>query len=482
MEKGELPLGWVERPTGDLFLTQTGSTPSKKRLEYYGNDVPLVKPPELIGGGVADAEDHLSSAGAAKARLLPRGSVMISCIGNLGKVGLASKTVAFNQQINAILPDFSLAMPQFIFFQVKGEHYKRSLEELSSATTIAIVNRGKFDTIPLRIAPLAEQQRIVEKIETLFAELDKGEEALREVQKLLARYRQSVLKAAVTGTLTADWRTANGPPKESGADLLARILKTRRETWQGRGKYKEPAEPDTAGLPELPEGWVWATMPMLGEFGRGKSKHRPRGDPKLYEGGKYPFLQTGRVRNSSGRISEYDKLYSDFGLAQSKLWPAGTVCITIAANIAESGILEIDACFPDSVVGLVPHEDIEGSYIELFIRTAKADLDRFAPATAQKNINLDTLNNVAVPLPPAEEQKEIADKVTTLVGASMVIERGLERELERSAALRQSILKDAFSGKLVPQDPSDEPAEKLLERIRAARTDKAKPKQKKTAA
>jgi type I restriction enzyme S subunit len=239
--------------------------------------------------------------------------------------------------------------------------------------------------------------------------------------------------------------------------------------WQGRGRYKDPDAPNEDGLPELPEGWAWASLPMLGEFGRGKSKHRPRNDPKLYEGGTYPFLQTGRVRNSSGRIANYDKLYNELGLAQSKLWPVGTVCITIAANIAESGILEIDACFPDSVVGLIPHEDIEGPYIELFIRTAKAELDRYAPATAQKNINIDTLNSVAVPLPPADEQKVIADRVASLIGASALIEKSIADELRRVAALRQSTLKDAFSGKLVPQDASDEPAEKLLQRIRAER-------------
>ena len=124
--------------------------------------------------------------------------------------------------------------------------------------------RVKFDSIAdfeFLLPPLNEQRRIVEKIETLFARLDKGEEALRAVRTLLARYRQSVLKAAVTGQLTADWRADNR--LEHGRDLLARILQTRRDTWQGRGKYKEPAAPDTSDLPELPDGWVWASLDSL---------------------------------------------------------------------------------------------------------------------------------------------------------------------------------------------------------------------------
>jgi type I restriction enzyme S subunit len=208
---------------------------------------------------------------------------------------------------------------------------------------------------------------------------------------------------------------------------------------------------------------------MLGEFGRGKSKHRPRNDKRLYTDGKYPFLQTGRVRNSAGRISEYDALYSDFGLAQSKIWPKGTICITIAANIAESGILEIDACFPDSVVGLVPHPEVSGEYVECFIRTAKENLDRYAPATAQKNINLEMLSAVAVPLPPSAEQAEIKNRIDEAFSNIRFAEKVCETELARSGALRQSILKDAFAGRLIPQDPADEPAADLLARIKANR-------------
>ncbi|MXO97233.1 restriction endonuclease subunit S [Erythrobacter aquimaris] len=476
MDDHELPAGWAAATVDDLGEYINGC--AFKPTDWHDTGTPIVRIQNLTD---PDKRLNVTQREVDPKYHIGKRDILVSWSATLDVFRWGGPLAYVNQHIFKVLPTEHLD-DRFVEFALKKAISELINSEHLHGSTMKHINRKPFLAHPINVPPFPEQQRIVEKIETLFAELDKGEEALREVQKLLARYRQSVLKAAVTGTLTAYWRAANGPPQENGADLLARILKIRRETWQGRGKYKEPAEPDTAGLPELPEGWVWATMPMLGEFGRGKSKHRPRGDPKLYKGGKYPFLQTGRVRNSSGRISEYDKLYSDFGLAQSKLWPAGTVCITIAANIAESGILEIDACFPDSVVGLVPHEDIEGSYIELFIRTAKADLDRFAPATAQKNINLDTLNNVAVPLPPAEEQKEIADKVTTLVGASMVIERGLERELERSAALRQSILKDAFSGKLVPQDPSDQPAEKLLERIRTARAEKPKAKRKKAAA
>ena len=131
--------------------------------------------------------------------------------------------------------------------------------------------------------------------------------------------------------------------------LLERILKERREKWEAeqleqmqakgrrpkddkwRAKYKEPITPDTSDLPELPKGWMWTTLPQIGELNRGKSKHRPRNAPFLY-GGRYPFVQTGDIRHANGLIRHYNLTYSEEGLKQSRLWPAGTLCITIAAK------------------------------------------------------------------------------------------------------------------------------------------------------
>jgi type I restriction enzyme S subunit len=164
-------------------------------------------------------------------------------------------------------------------------------------------------------------------------------------------------------------------------------------------------------------------------------------------------------------ISTYDSTYSEFGLAQSKLWPVGTGCITIAANIAASGILTFPACFPDSVVGLVPAPGVSGDYVEYFIRTARENLDRYAPATAQKNINLDILERVLVPMPAPDEQSAICSRVREVMSSLDVLERTLDAGRSQAVALRQAILQAAFSGQFVPQDPSDEPAAALLARI-----------------
>ena len=147
----------------------------------------------------------------------------------------------------------------------------------------------------------------------------------------------------------------------------------------------------------------------------GKSKHR-RNDPSLFDGGTHKLIQTGDVARSDGVITTYTALYNEKGLQQSKKWPKGTLCITIAANIADSGILQFDACFPDSVVGFRPTTGlISAKFFEYFLRTSKDFLDASASSTAQKNINLGILDQLLIPVPPENEQHRIVSKIEELI-------------------------------------------------------------------
>lgn len=243
-----------------------------------------------------------------------------------------------------------------------------------------------------------------------------------------------------------------------------------------RQAYKQhPNHFDTSDLPEIPEEWTWVRLPDLGKLSRGKSRHRPRNAPHLY-GGPYPFIQTGDIAQSGGRIILHKQTYNQAGLAQSRLWPVGTVCITIAANIADSAILTYSACFPDSVVGLIVETKLcVAEYTEFFIRTARNDLSQFAPATAQKNINIAILSDVVVPLPPLAEQHEIVRRVEALFRLADVIEQRVAVATARAEKLTQVILAKAFRGELVPteaelarQEGRDyESASALLARIQA---------------
>jgi type I restriction enzyme S subunit len=274
------------------------------------------------------------------------------------------------------------------------------------------------------------------------------------VQANLKRDRAAVLKAACEGRLVpteAELAHREGRSYEPAPALLERIQAERITA--GGSSRRERRGPGTsatlpADLPLLPEGWAWTRLLQLGELDRGKSRHRPRDDQRLY-GGPYPFVQTGDVRSSGGTIRAHSQTYSEFGLSQSRLWPAGTLCITIAANIAETGILAYPACFPDSVVGFVHrgHPDTT-RYVEFFLRLAKERLRRFAPATAQKNINLRILQDVLVPTPPLAEQHRIVAEIERRFSLADDLDRIDSASLRRATRLRQSILNAAFAGRL----------------------------------
>ena len=334
----------------------------------------------------------------------------------------------------------------------------------------------------ISLPPLGEQHRIVAKVDELMALCDQLEaaraqrEATRDrlaaaslshlnapdpatfpadvrfaldaLPALTARpdqikqLRQTILNLAVRGKLVPQ-----DPSDEPAITLLASIATQRAKSSKAGLKKKYDLQPvDASQAPfDLPTGWAWGRFPKLGEFGRGKSKHRPRNDARLFEGGTHPLIQTGDVARSNGVIKTITNQYNDLGLAQSLKWPKGTLCITIAANIADSGLLTFDACFPDSVVGFVPAPMFKSAaYFEYFVRTAKANLLEFAPATAQKNINLEILNSVLIPIPPLTEQEHIVAKVDELMGLCDQLEASLTSGETTRRRLLDALLHEAL--------------------------------------
>ncbi|MCE8527906.1 restriction endonuclease subunit S [Ruegeria pomeroyi] len=192
-----------------------------------------------------------------------------------------------------------------------------------------------------------------------------------------------------------------------------------------------------------PKGWQLFLLGDVGDLDRGKSRHRPRNDPRLL-GGPYPFIQTGDVARARRYIETYESTYSEMGLAQSKLWPKGTLCITIAANIADTAVLGFDACFPDSVVGFAPGSGIKTEYVQQWFGFLKSIIEAKAPQSAQRNINLAILRDLELPVPPIEEQErfvEIAAKSSRLV-------ENLTLDISSAEELLGSLSQRAFRGEL----------------------------------
>ncbi|MDB4306152.1 restriction endonuclease subunit S [bacterium] len=461
--QSNLPKGWVSVPASDLVKTKSGNSKLIKGKLHSTFEEGFW--PAFSASGCDVWRDDWEHEGNA---------IIVSAVGaRCGKAFLASGRWSAIANTHIVWPLEDRISAEYLWYFINNEDYW-----IKSGTAQPFVKvRSSFERY-FKLPPLPEQHRIVEAIESYLTRLDDAVATLERVQRNLERYRASVLKAAVEGRLVpteAELAKKEGRDYEPANVLLDRILEERRRRWiedaaeKGRAKaakkYKEPESPDTSKLPELPEGWCWATLPQLGEVNRGKSKHRPRNDPRLL-GGAYPFIQTGDVRLADGFILEHNHTYSEFGLAQSRLWPKGTLCITIAANIAETGILGFEACFPDSVVGFLnPAEPTLTRFLEFFLRTARQELDRYAPATAQKNINLKVLSELAVPLPPASEQTRMIIEIDRLFSLATSSYNGANQGSLRAVRLRQSILKWGFEGKLVDQDPTDEPASALLERI-----------------
>lgn len=175
----------------------------------------------------------------------------------------------------------------------------------------------------------------------------------------------------------------------------------------------------------------WKTLGEVAlDFGRGKSKHRPRNDEKLY-GGDIPFIQTGDIRNAAHVITQYSQTYSELGLIQSKLWPKGTLCVTIAANIAETSILGFDACFPDSVIGFIANpEKTSSGYVEYLLSSLKTKLEEKGQGSAQSNINLGTFENLKLPFPSLAEQARIVAILDKFDALTTSLTEGLPCEIE----------------------------------------------------
>lgn len=334
---------------------------------------------------------------------------------NSGEVFFATEDGYMGSTFKVLyIPDAIYAPYVLNFLLLKKQLFRNR----KTGAAIPHLNKELFFNLLIPIPPLAEQERIVAKIEELLPLVAEYDEAEKKLSVLNSNFpemlRKSILQQAVQGKLTE-----RDPSDEPASELLKRIQAEKGKLIaEGKIKKEKPLPPITEDdCPfEIPDEWEWVRLTDVGEVSRGRSKHRPRNDAILYRNGKYPLVQTGDVARSGGLITSCSSFYNDVGLTQSRMWPEGTLCLTIAANIADVGILNFDACFPDSVVGFNAFSPITSNKYFLYMLMAyKAILDSLATRSAQKNINLDTIASLAYPLPPLAEQQRIVARVEELL-------------------------------------------------------------------
>ena len=379
--------------------------------------------------------------------------------------------------------------PQEMYYPKLFYYFARaiSLPEKGYARHFQFLEKA---SIPLPSLP--EQHRIVAKIEELFTKLDAGINELHKAQSQLKRYRQSVLKAAFEGKLTEAWRAEHQDDIEPASVLLERILKERREKWEAeqleqmkakgkmpkndkwKAKYKEPIAPDTSNLPELSNGWRWTTVGSIGLVASGQT---PKGINDLHLEGAIPFY----------KISDMNKLGNERFMRAAEIALDDDQTARLGIHVRERGtvifpkrggaiatnkkrILSRPSAYDLNIMGVLPYIVPTDFFYQWLL---SIDLAALADGSNVPQINHKDIDPLPFPLPPLSEQQAIVSEVESRLSVADEVEKTIAAELKRAEQLRQSILKKAFSGKLVPQDPNDEPASVLLERIKAEKSQHA---------
>ena len=471
-----IPPHWARVRIGDVASIQNGFAFNSKGFQE-GAGFPLIRIRDIRKvstevGFIGGYDDQY---------VVQPGDLLVGMDGDFNVAMWMGRQGLLNQRVCRVTPNEAYYDRRFLFYALPG--YLAAINAHTSSVTVKHLSSRTVADIPLPLPNSSEQRRIVAKLDELFSELDAGVAALERAQAKLKRYRASVLKAAVEGRLTEEWRRKN-PPDETGAELLQRILVERRQLWEqeqlakfkAKGqrppnnwqqKYKEPPGPDTSELPELPEGWCWATMDQFAETASGGTPSRM--EPS-YFGGSIPWVKSGELDDRL--VVHCKETITERGLRASsaRIFPSGTLCVALyGATVGKLGLLGMDAATNQAVCGIFLPSYISTTYLFHYFRAIRPQLMRRGRGGAQPNISQQIIRATLVAVPPRTEQVVIASEVDRHLSLINQTSRTLTFGIERASRVRQSILKRAFEGRLVPQDPNDEPASLLLERIRVSR-------------
>ena len=478
----DIPESWEWLKIGDVAAIVGGGTPkTSDPTNFQNGSVPWITPADLSGYKgkfIARGRRNITERGLKRssARLLPAGTVLFSSRAPIGYVAIASQPVSTNQGFKSFILPGEIDS-SYVYYYLLGS--KEMIQGLGGGTTFKEISGAIAATIPFALAPLREQRRIVAEIEKQFTRLDATEAALRRVEANLKRYRASVLKVACEGKLVpteAELAEAEGRDYEHADQLLERILAERRVRWESqekrRGNFKEPVPPDMSDLPELPEGWVWGNLDQLADVGTGSTPLTT--NQEFYQGGDIPWVTSSAL--NSPLISTPRKFVTERAVRECrlKLYPPHTLLIAMYGEGKTRGKcseLLFESAINQAIAAItLPQVAVDSrSYVRLSLTSNYEKTRRLAKGGVQPNLNLSLVRQITIPLAPLAEQQRIVAELERHLSVNQQAETTVLASLKRAGRLRQSILKQAFSGRLVPQHPSDEPASVLLERIVAER-------------
>jgi type I restriction enzyme S subunit len=462
--------------------------------------VPFLVIGDVSGTGKLDFADTRFVSESYYTKLHParcprRGDVLYSVTGSFGIPVLVDTDQPFCVQRHLAIARPAPGCDQKYLHHVLGSHdvFKQAAS-IATGTAQKTVPLKGLRKIKIPVAPEAEQARIVESLDSYLTRLDAATEGLKRVEANLKRYRASVLKAAVEGHLVpteAELAKKEKRTYEPASVLLERILKERRHRWEQfelaklkakgeipkndawKKKYEEPAAPDTSSLPDLPEGWCWATVDQLSVVLTSGSRDWSR----FYGRGTETFVLAQNVKPGRLDLSErqpVDPPPDDPSCRRSQIEQHDLLITIVGVNTGDCcrvpmPLPEHFVCQSVALIRLASPE--QSGFVELFLNSpgGRKALDFLAYGQGRPHLGFDDLRTLAVPLAPLAEQQCILPATEAALSTSDAMTTGLSAQRHRLSRLRQSILRWAFEGNLVDQDPNDEPASALLERIRRQR-------------
>ena len=389
-----------------------------------------------------------------------------------------------NQHIFILHFDRKYLHPTFLRYAI-NQNLDSYIRQAHGGAGLAHITKGRFEESVLPLAPLPEQHRIVEKIEELFSDLDAGVSALQRAKANLKRYRASVLKSAVEGRLTEEWRKEHPQAEDAVGHIERTPPPPLPNRWSTRSKdtiYGHGALSVGNTGTRLPASWTWTPLVRIARMETG---HTPSRKHPEWWGGEIPWIGITDARNHHGGIiNATGENTNDDGLANSasRLLPKGTVCVSRTASVGYVVVMGCDMATSQDFVNWVPTDCVSSDWLRVVFMTDRNVLVRFGKGTVHKTIYFPEWLSTHIALPPLAEQEQIVLLVEERLSQIDSAVKTIDAELIRAKRLRQSILKQAFEGKLVPQDPKDEPASVLLERIKASQAEQPKKKAKKARA
>lgn len=486
-----VPKSWVWVRIGEVADVIGGGTPSTDRYEFWDRgEIPWITPADLSGykeREISKGARNITQIGLenSSARLLPAGTVLFSSRAPVGYVAIAANPLATNQGFKSFVLSNGI-LPAFLYYYLQFAH--NEITKLASGTTFPEISGKKAMSIPIPIPPTREQERIVAKLDASLARLSEGEAAARRALNRLHRYSAAVLHAAVSGELTHNWRKAN-KPEETGARLLKRLLDERRDRWEQtelkrlhttgkptknenwKKRYRAPIAPDTSVLRRLPRGWTWASWDQISDW---VTYGFTRPMPHVGKG--IPIITAKRIRD---RRIDYENATLTTRTAYNELSEKdrpqiGDILITKDGTIGRAAIVEDgrEFCVNQSVaVVWLRSRLLVRPYLLNVIDSHETQNRIWAKARgiAIKHLSITDFARMPLPLAPLAEQQQIVREIQRRFAAATKLATTLKSQIDRVEVARQSLLREAFAGRLVPQDPKDESASILVTRIRADR-------------